>query len=247
MTGADHLALDFISAHKTDLQFMPSVPVLSRDAVLATQAAVCAQLGPVAGFKVGRVADDLPIIAPIPARYCVPNDGVRYIPRPFGVELEVGFTLIRALPSPGLPAQPEDYFRPCAALELVDTRLSGSAADRADLKFADFQINAGLVCADSLDAWDGADFADLEISLSTSTKTIIAGRAEVPGGSALANLDLLLSHLGPHCGGLKVGQTVITGSLCGLPYFAPDTHVTGWIDGLGKVSVRLAPPPDAAT
>jgi 2-keto-4-pentenoate hydratase len=50
---------------------------------------------------------------------------------------------------------------------------------------------------------------------------------------------LLLAHLGDHCGGLQVGQTVITGSLCGLPWFTPDAIVTGWIAGFGEVSINL--------
>ena len=63
--------------------------------------------------------------------------------------------------------------------------------------------------------------------------------ATVPGGWALANLALLVALLGDQQGGLQVGQMVIIGSLCGLPWFTPDEVVTGWIDGFGTVSINV--------
>lgn len=239
MTDMSDLSAAFIEAHAKGTRFLPAMAALSRDEILAVQSAVSTALGPVAGFKVAQVPDAPPIIAPIAARYRVEDGGTKLVGDRFGIELEIGFELLRPLPTPTLPARPQEYFRPCAVFELVDTRLAGEAADNADLKFADFQINAGLVTGARLDDWDGSDFGTLKARLVSETETVIDGDATVPGGSALANLALLIEALGDHCGGLQVGQTVITGSLCGLPWFTPDADVTGWIEGLGEVSVKL--------
>lgn len=239
MTDSTDLADALIDAHLNGSSIAPSAPSLSRAEIMAVQARVSAALGPVAGFKVGTSPDGPPILAPIQTRYVVANGGTRAVPEKLGIELEVGFELVEPLPSPGLPARPERHFRPCAVLELVETRLSGAAAERPDLKFADFQINAGLAVGDRRRDWDGTDFGTLRARLVSDTETVLDGEASVPGGSALANLDLLLVSLGDHCGGLQVGQIVITGSLCGLPWFTPDADVSGWIEGLGEVSVRV--------
>jgi 2-keto-4-pentenoate hydratase len=68
---------------------------------------------------------------------------------------------------------------------------------------------------------------------------VLSGGATVPGGSALENLALLCTNLGDHCGGLKLGQTVITGSISGLDYFSAGTDVVGNVAGFGTVSCQL--------
>jgi 2-keto-4-pentenoate hydratase len=240
MPNTTDIAQRLIDAHENGTRITPDWDVLPRAQVLAIQSRVSAALGPVTGFKVGHAADGgPPIIAPIQSRYRVAGGGTRIVADRLGVELEIGFTLTQPLPAATLPLRPQDYFVPCIALELVDTRLTGDAATRADLKFADFQINAGLVLGPALPAWDGSDFGTQDARLGTEAQVTLDGPATVPGGSALANLALLLAHLGDHCGGLQVGQTVITGSLCGLPWFTPDAIVTGWIAGFGEVSINL--------
>lgn len=247
MRDIDDLATGLIAAHREHRRIEPPLTSLTRPEILALQARVSAALGPVAGFKVGRDPDGPPILAPIPACYGVANGGRRPVRDRLGVELEVGFEVIRALPSAALPARPQEYFRPRVVLELCDSRMSGDFMDRPDLKFADLQLNAGLVLGDGPEQWDGSDFGALNAYLGTDRETVLAGPAQVPGGSALANLDVLITHLGDHCGGLALGQTVITGSICGLPWFSPDAVVCGSIDGLGSVSVSLCGWPDQAS
>lgn len=247
MREIDTLATSLIAAHRQHRRITAPLTSLTRPEILAVQARVSAALGPVAGFKVGQTPGEPPTLAPIPACYGVANGGKRPVRDRLGVELEVGFEVIRALPSARLPVRPQDYFRPRVVLELCDSRISGDIVDRLDLKFADLQLNAGLVLGDGPEHWDGSDFGKLNASLVTANKTVLAGSAQVPGGSALANLDLLISHLGDHCGGLALGHTVITGSLCGLPWFSPDAVVSGSIDGLGAASVSLCGWPDQAS
>ena len=239
MIDLKDLTARFIKAHKTGSRISPERHTLSRSDILAIQSTVMAELGAVAGFKVGRPLDGPPILAPIPTIYCAPNGGTRVVKDKLGVELEVGFELICALPEGAFPEDVQNYFRPCVMLELVDTRIEDNLAEDADYKFADFQINAGLVKGDALPGWGGSDFGSLTAQLLANGRPVIEGEAIVPGGSALSNLALLVAHLGDHCGGLQVGQIVITGSICGLPYFAAGTDIIGNIDGLGQVSISL--------
>lgn len=123
-------------------------------------------------------------------------------------------------------------------MEIVDTRISGAENDPL-LKLADMQINDGLVLGPALENWNGQDFCKLDARLTCGSHTVLSGGATVPGGSALANLGLLCTNLGDHCGGLKLGQTIITGSISGLDYFSAGTDVVGNVAGFGTVSCQL--------
>lgn len=246
MTNLESFSQDLIEAHLKGTRICPSISKMSRADILWVQSNVSAALGAVLGFKVGRVIDEPPIIAPIPAIYLTENKATRIVQGRLGIELEVGFEVIKALPANGLFERPQDYLRPRVVFELVDTRLSSECADDPGLKFADFQVNAGIVIGDGPQDWDGTDFGDVRARLLNGTKPVFDGKTTVPGGSALANFNLLITHLGNHCGGLQVGQIVITGSICGLPMFEAGSNLSGWVEGLGDVSVSLTSTPEQA-
>lgn len=233
------IATALIAAHKTGKRINVPEHDLSRPDILDIQQRVAAALGPVAGFKVSRAENGPPILAPLPACYTVANGGQRQVPERLGLELEIGFKVIRALPEGALPARPQDYLRPYAIFELVDSRFDTKDLP-ADAKFCDFQMNAGLVVGTGLQNWDGADFCTVMTKLDTSD-TILEDVVSIPGGSALANLDLLVRHISTHCGGIKVGQILITGALTGLSYFAAKRLIQGEIAGIGYVSVTFEP------
>lgn len=226
-------------AHDSATRIVPPSGRLTRRECLTVQSAVMDHLGPVAGFKIGAGPGPLPIVAPIPQRYVVANGGRRPVRDRLGIELEIGFELLAPLPGPALTADPARLFRPLAALELVETRLDGPGASDPMLKFADFQINAGLVAGDRLNGWTGSDFGTVRAELRANGRAVFQGNAPVPGGSALSSLERLAATLGDHCGGVQPGQIILTGSLCGLPYFGPGTEIEGEIAGLGSVAVTL--------
>ncbi|MCA0938619.1 hydratase [Salipiger pacificus] len=247
MSTPTHLT-DFVAAaqraHETGLRFVPAAGGIAlpsdRDECLAVQAAVAEARGAVAGFKVAAGSGPVaPVVAPIAAADVVAVGGSVAVKDQLGIELEIGFELLKPLPGPGLPEPVAEYFVPRPVIELVDTRLEGAGADAPLLKLADMQINAGLVSGAALEGWDGSDFGTVEARLVAGEAVVLDGVASVPGGSALANLRLLCEVLGDHCGGLQPGQVVITGSLCGLPYFPAGTEVSGEIAGLGTVAVSL--------
>lgn len=238
-SATDTLAAALLDAHATGERITMAAVPEGRADVLAVQSAVMAGLGSVAGFKVGPQPDGPPILAPVPARYCVESGGTRQVPGRLGVELEVAFEVIRDLPEGGFPQDPTAYFRPRVALELVDTRLGGALADDPLMKFTDFQNTAGLVPGSGPDTWDGRDFGTVQALMTANGEPAAEGALKVPGGSALTNLRLLVEALGTHCGGLQKGHIVLTGSICGLPYFGPGTVIDARIDGLGEVSCTL--------
>ncbi len=205
----------------------------------AIQRRVSAAFGPVGGFKTGRQGTAPRIIAPIRADRCLPSGASLQVSATIGVELEIGFRVLR----PGLASAPEAeiarYLQPVAALELVDTRLSGAAADDPLAKLADAQINWGMVVGEVASAWDGADITCAEARLTCGTDTVLAGSAPVQGGSALQSirkaLPLLLRHYGPP----EPGQIILTGALHPLVWYPAGTELRGEIAGIGRVAASF--------
>ena len=228
MTTTEIFSAALIEAHRTGARAdAADLPVPSHAEALEIQRRVQDSIGPVSGFKV----------AAIPAGRTVASGARIEVADQLGIELEIGFELIA--PLSGDPMErPQDHFRPRIVLELVDTRLTG-ADDAPMKKFADMQINAGLVVGPVLDGWDGSDFGQIPAFLRCGDVQVIAGPVTVPGGSALSNLKLFLDHVGDHCGGLQPGQIVITGSLSGIDYFPGGTEVRGSIEGFGEVTCHL--------
>lgn len=207
----------------------------------AIQRRVVEAVGPVAGFKTGRRPGQDQIMAPIFQK------DVRTSPAIFtradidriGIELEVGFIVDRPLPDP-VSADFENQARACvsavAALEIVDTRLSDIETAPPLLRLADNQLNGGLVVGAARGDWQGMDLATVRARLNLGTQTVLDGSADVPGGDAFATFCALARMIGSHCGGLRPGQVVITGSLNGMPFIERGTSVRGWIEGLGEVA-----------
>lgn len=238
MTDTDRIADILLTARRSGRRADGSaLPSPDYDQALKIQSLVQAELGPVGAFKVGQRPEGPPVIAPISRDDIRPSGADVPVIDRMGIELEIGFEALTD-PEGGLPDRPEAHFRPVLVIELVDSRLTGREDD-ALMKLADMQINAGLIVGPALENWDGSDFATIRAALRCGDTQVIDGDVTVPGGSALANLKLFLDNVGAHCGGLHKGQILITGSLCGLPYFPGGTDVAGRIEGLGEIGCRL--------
>lgn len=243
MTPTDAFANALISAHQTGERVTIDAPgPTTAEEAYRIQARVAAALGAVAGFKTALKPRELPIMAPIMARHALPSGAEIALRDEIGIELEVGWKITAPLPDP----EADDFdiavltcITPVPVIELVDTRLLGSIAQTPLAKLADFQINHGLIVGTPLTDWDGRDFSTVTAQMQTASSILLDGKAEVPGGSALASFKALACLIGDHCGGLRVGQIVITGSLHPLTYTSEKGEVRGRIDGLGAVSVIL--------
>lgn len=238
-TFAEQLLSAYRSGQRTEP--MGALPASAEEAY-AVQSMLCSALGPVAGFKVGLKADGPPIMAPIMAGRCFESGAHVAVADRMGVELEVGWKIIGPLPSPDLADLETALARvvvPVPVIELVDTRIAGDASQDPWVKLADLQINHGLVLGTPLASWDGRDFGAVSARMHAGEAALVDGETRVPGGSALSTLAAFYRNVGSHCGGLRPGQIVITGTLNPLTYVPGGILVSGQIEGLGAVSVRL--------
>ncbi|WP_372836963.1 2-keto-4-pentenoate hydratase [Puniceibacterium confluentis] len=212
-----------------------------RDAY-AVQAGIVAACGPVGGFKVANKPDAPRIMAPILAADVMTHPAELVVPagEPIGIELEIGFRVDAPLPprdAPDRRLRVAECISALPVIEVVRTRFNGEASPL--LKLADNQINGGLVLGAPVKDWQDLPMGAVQASLRAGDTVLLDGAAQVPGGDAFENFLALEEMVGDHCGGLTVGQVVITGSLNGLPYVETEAAILGRIDGLGEVSLHL--------
>lgn len=206
------------------------------------QAEVASVVGEIGGFKVANKPGAPRIMAPIFRKDILQTPACIDVPakEEIGIELEIGFLIDAALPGKEIPNRREAIARCLSVLpviEIVRTRLPRDVSPA--LKLADNQINGGLVVGAPVRHWSSLALGEVEASLSLGGERILDGTARVPGGEAFENFLVLEEMIGDHCGGLRPGHVVITGSLNGLPYCRAGTGIEGWISGLGGVSLRL--------
>lgn len=246
-TDAEHnLAKALIDARRTGRKLGPRDVGTGPSDVAAAyriQAEVARAAGPVVAWKTGRkTPGGEQTLAPIFA------GTVRPSPATFGadelwligVELEIAFLIERPLPpvdDPDFEARARGCVSAVAVIEVVDTRLADHEAAGPLAKLADNQINAGLVVGTLRADWQDLDLTRPAAALAFGAETVIDGPREVPGGDAFATFCAFARLVGDHCGGLRVGQYVTTGSLNGLPFIERGTPVAGRIEGLGEVAV----------
>ncbi len=210
------------------------------------QQAVTGSLGAVGGFKIGRASPDAPcVMAPILA------ERIRYSPAQYsraemdlvGIELEVAFHVDRQLPDPADPRFADEARRcisPAAVIEMVDTRLADHESADPLWKLADNQINAGLVFGDPVAQWADLDLTNVAATLQVGDQIVFDGPSAVPGGNAFDVFCAFARLVGEHCGGLRPGQWVTTGSVtAGLRFIGHGEPVIGAIKGLGEVRVAV--------
>jgi 2-keto-4-pentenoate hydratase len=210
------------------------------------QALVAAELGPVAAWKTGAPSPEAePIMAPIFAEL-VHRSPARLDAAGFhriGIEAEIAYRLGR-----DLPARDAAYGRDevmgaidgvLAAIEIVDTRLPEPLLDDPWWRLADFQINGGLVVGEPRTAWRTIDPMAQPVQLAIDSVTVARGRGGNPAGDPLRLMVWLANHCGDHCGGLRRGQVVTTGSLTGLRWVEPGAVVVARLAGLGAVQVSF--------
>jgi len=212
----------------------------------AIQSRVLAEIGPAGGFKAGRTSPDTnPTVAPIP-QSMVRKNGATFTVNEIdacGIELEIGFLIDRPLPSADaadFEQRLQSCVRPCAAIEVVDSRLEAFTDAPPPLKLADNLLGAGVVLAEPVSEWSPDDLCEPTISLTFDGKTVIEGPRPVPGGSAFGTLAGFIRTADQHKYTIRPGQIVITGSLSGIDFIQPGTRVEGHVSGLGSVSMTYA-------
>ena len=122
-----------------------------------------------------------------------------------------------------------------AVHEIVDTRLADLDGAGPLLRLADNQLNGALVIGEPRADWHDLDLATVTAKLTLGDETVLNGPAFPPGGDAWETFLGFARMVGTHCGGLREGQVVITGSLNGLPFIDRPSSASGAIEGLGTV------------
>lgn len=238
------LAEALIAARSGGAKVVPDADMaaLSLEDAYPVQARVAQAIGPVGGFKVACKPGQPVILAPIFCADIQHAPGRIAASEPVGIELEFGFVITGPLPDADAPdhdAALADAVSLVPVIELVQTRLAENLAEgnaTPALTLADNQINGGLIVGEPLADWRHLDLTGAAARLRFGGTDFLNGRAEVPGGNAFDNLRALVAHAGTHCGGLKEGDVVITGSLNGLPYVPPGTDISARIEGLGALT-----------
>jgi 2-keto-4-pentenoate hydratase len=214
----------------------------------AVQERVVRELGPVGAWKVGAASPSAePVRAPILAATihaspaALPAGGFHMI----GIEAEIAYRLGSDLPARHRPYTDEEVAAAIEgmlpAIELVDTRLADHVAAPPLWKLADNQINWGLVTGALTGDWRRFDPLSQPVRLEVDGAEVAEGRGGNTAGDPFRLLVWLANDCGTHCGGLRQGQIVTTGSLTGLRFVAPGARVRATLEGLGQVSVSFAP------
>lgn len=246
MTPMDRALADALIAARNGGPLIETSKTPPPDDWAAVQTVVMPMTGPAGAFKAGA-ADTVAAttFAPIPANAVRPNGAL--IPaagsRLYGVELEIGFTLLVEPPAPDDPdfdAVLAARLAMVPAIEIVETRLDDHMNAHPLLKLADCSANAGLVVGSPLSDWRSVALDKPNARFTIGDAVVWDGPSQVPGGDAFVTVARFVKAVGQHCGGLKPGHTIITGALTGLLYAKAGDAVVGQIDGLGTVEAKFA-------
>ncbi len=221
-------------------------PAPSLTDAYAIQERVAAELGPVRAWKVGAPSPEAePVRAPIPAAalHASPAGLAAASFHRIGLEAEIAYRLGRDLPARSEPYTREEVEAAVEAIlpaiEIVDTRFADHEAMGALWRLADNQINGGLVLGAAQAAWRSVDPATQPVRLHVDGAVVHEGRGGNSAGDPVRLLVWLANACGAHCGGLRRGQIVTTGTLTGLRFVAPGADVRAVLPGLGEVAVSL--------
>lgn len=208
------------------------------------QAIVTEAFGPAGAFKTARKPGQPTIMAPI-YQSDIAASPACFSSRRFsviGIELEVGFVVGKELPAPDeseFERRTAECISALPCIEIVDTRLVSIDGASPLVRLADNQLNGGLVVGEPVADWHGLDLGRMKFHLDLGGGRSMEGFADVPGGNAFGNFCALARMIGSHCGGLRPGTIVITGSLNGMPFVESGSRVRGHIEGLGFVEVQF--------
>jgi 2-keto-4-pentenoate hydratase len=215
----------------------------SLEAAYALQAEMAVALGAtVAGWKVALSPVCGAVAAPLFAGATVAAPATWSWPGGLAVELEIAVRLGRDLP-PG-PLTRADL---AAAIdgwvfgvELVRSRLAAGSAAPFPAFLADNMANEGYVVGPALPA-GGPALDGRQCRVTLDGTLLIEAPAVHPQGDPLAPLLAWASVQADGLGGLKAGQIVTTGALCGVVPIPGPGLVEATLDGFAPIRIAVLP------
>jgi 2-keto-4-pentenoate hydratase len=200
----------------------------------------------VAGWKVGYTPDGTPVAAPIFDRFMKPS-GAHFPLREngaWGVEPEIAFRLGADLPRRIVqPYTREDVL---SAVDSVLVGIEVVASRIADYKRAPFLLyladnigHAGYAFGSEIRHWHDLDLAGLRVALSISGDIVHDAVGGHPTTDPVKPLLDYANAQSDRLGGLRAGQVITTGSLCGLVTVEEPGEVAATIDSIGECRLYI--------
>lgn len=226
-------------------------PAFSAPADLAeaaeVQAAVAKMLDArVAGWKVGYTPDGVPVAAPIFDRFLKPS-GAHFPMRDaavWGVEPEIAFRLGADLPRRIVQLYTrEDIFAAIdsvlVGIEIVASRIINHGSAPFLFYLADNIGHAGYAFGSDKRTWQDLDLANLRASLTVNGEVVHDALGGHPTIDPLKPLIDYANAQSDRLGGLRAGQIITTGSLCGLIPVEGPGEITAKIDRIGEARLYI--------
>jgi 2-keto-4-pentenoate hydratase len=212
----------------------------------AIQDAVTRARGEWGGWKVGAPSlEATPLCAPLyRAGMATSPASLRDADyRRRGMEAEVAFTFVKALPPRTVPYRREEVLSAIstahAGLEVVDSRYAEPSKLDAFSQAADSQGHRGYVVGPPLLDWRGLDFATLPVSLLVNGEPLVERTGGNTSGDIFRLLLWLANEGSVRLGGIRAGDVVTTGSTTGLTLVPPGAQVVARFQGLGEAAISF--------
>jgi 2-keto-4-pentenoate hydratase len=199
---------------------------------------------PVESWKTGIRPDGTAIAAPM-TPYWRDGDG-----RPFpwreglGIEVEIAFVLNRDLTPPaGKPFTKADIIEAVShvhlGVEIVASRIAEGNAAPFPLFLSDSLANSGYILGPELKTSVDALGEQWHVSVKTADEVLFDADAKHPTSDPLAPLLAYANTASGPLGGLKAGQLVTTGSLCGVVAIGQPGRVDITLDGAFFMTINF--------
>ena len=222
-------------------EFTVAHPLTIQDG-LEVQARVQAAMGPIAAWKIAPSSTvESPNFSVILAQDTLssPARFTRNRFRKAVIECELAFRIGRDLTNP--PYTREQVADAIASLvplfEIADTRLADSKATSMPWRLADFVSNGAVVVGPDFKDWRSVNMQQQPVSLSFNGQ-IVGEKCGSSNPDLVALVQLLANQAGRHCGGIRAGHVVTTGSIVNKAA-GPGTEAIGGFPGLGELRASL--------
>lgn len=213
---------------------------------LALQGEIAERLGhEQAGWKVAIAEDGLPVAGLMPGPYLKPGDVYEgAIGAELRIEIELALRLARDVPMrPGQPYSRAELLGFCdkayLGIEVVESRLANWQGVPFALWLADALGHGGYILGPELDIATLDDLNGLSCFISLNGVALYDKPALHGNGDPMTPFLAWANRETDLLGGLRAGQIVTTGSLCGGVLSPGKGEVVARLDPLGTVSLTL--------
>jgi len=238
------LAAAFRSREQVAVASLAAPPDVA--AGMAAQAALATEIGDrIAGWKVGTDRSGVPVAGPILEGLMVPDAGRHPLP-PQGtsaIEVEIAARLAQDLPPRAGGYDRESVLSACdrvmVGIEIVESRLDDFRKAAYPLFLAELMGNRGFVEGDGIPVSPGMALDRLRCTVEIDGKLV----HDAPGGHAKGDPFVMLvdyvNNPVDRLGGLRKGQFVTMGTLCGLIAVTGPCAFVATVETIGTVRLEM--------